>query len=72
LIAGGSIILSPGIGNALIEGGFSSNSTGAGSFLSADTTQQTLANMDEFGSAFDALAPGEEDPAIGREVPICR
>jgi filamentous hemagglutinin family protein len=72
LIAGGSIILSPGIGNALIEGGFSSNSTGAGSFLSADTTQQTLANMEEFGSAFDALAPGEEDPAIGREVPICR
>jgi filamentous hemagglutinin family protein len=72
LLAGGSIILSPGIGNALIEGGFSSNSTGVGAFLSADTTQQTLANMDEFGSAFDALAPGEEDPDIGRKVPICR
>jgi hypothetical protein len=71
LVAGGSIILSPGIGNAIIEGGQASNSTGAAVFLSSDATQQTLANMDEFGLAFDALSPGE-DGDIGRKVPICR
>jgi hypothetical protein len=71
LVAGGSIILSPGIGNAIIEGGQASNSTGAGVFLSSDATQQTLANMDELGLAFDALSPGD-DSDIGRKVPICR
>jgi hypothetical protein len=72
LFATGSIILSQPLGSALIEGGLSSNSTGAGAFLSADATQQTLANMDEFGFAFDALAPGTEEPDLTRRTPICR
>ena len=72
IFAGGSIILSPGSGLAVIEGGFASNSTGAASFLTADATQQTLANWDELTGAFDTLAPETEDPNFGRRAPICR
>ncbi|MCI3952567.1 MAG: hypothetical protein K0R53_2065, partial [Burkholderiales bacterium] len=49
-----------------------SNSAGAGAFLSSDATQQTLANLDELFLAFDALAPGTDEPDVGRRVPICR
>jgi filamentous hemagglutinin family protein len=72
LVASGSIILTQPLGSALIAGGLSSNSTGAGAFLSADVTQQTLANMDELLFAFDALAPGIEEPDVTPRVPICR
>jgi hypothetical protein len=72
IFAGGSVILSAGSGLAVIEGGFASNSSGAASFLSADTTQQTLANWDELTGAFDTLAPDAEDANFGRGAPICR
>lgn len=64
--------LTQNVGSALVAGGIASNSTGAGSIISTDATQQTLANQDEFGSAFDTLAPDSEDPLFGRRAPICR
>ncbi|MGQ0523486.1 MAG: two-partner secretion domain-containing protein [Betaproteobacteria bacterium] len=64
--------LSQMVGSAFTAGGIASNSTGAGAIISADATQQTLANQDEFGSAFDTLAPDSEDPMFGRRAPICR
>lgn len=61
-----------GAGSAIVEGGFASNSSAAGSILNADATQQTLSNMDEFDSAFDTLAPDSEELNVTRRVPICR
>jgi filamentous hemagglutinin family protein len=65
-------ILIQGAGSAVVEGGFASNTTGVGVLLTADSTQQTLSNMDEFEYAFDTLAPETEDPLFGRRAPICR
>ncbi|MGQ0749092.1 MAG: hypothetical protein ACT4PS_01010, partial [Betaproteobacteria bacterium] len=65
-------ILTQGTGSAIIEGGFASNSSAAGSLLTADATQQTLSNMEELDSAFDTLAPDSEEPDVTRRVPICR
>ena len=65
-------ILIQGAGSAVVEGGFASNTSGIGALLTADSTQQTLANMDELEYAFDTLAPETEDPLFGRRAPICR
>jgi hypothetical protein len=62
----------PGVGFAIFIGGISSNFSGAASFITADTTQQTLANWDELTGAFDTLAPDSEDPMFGRRAAICR
>ncbi|HWO42329.1 MAG TPA: hypothetical protein VNO43_11055, partial [Candidatus Eisenbacteria bacterium] len=66
------ILLIPGVGNALIEGGFASNSGAIAVVLSADATQQTLATADEFGRSFDWLAGAAEGSDFERRVPICR